>query len=202
MKVPWGKKFSGEDMLMSRVRSNVSSALEDKIPGLKEYRSSHAPFLEGKYQSIKELNPFSNEYSTKKAAGFLERYSKNEPGKFAPDEKRLVSFLERELGDSINPKGKAFGNRLQESASRKKNIESNMKEVLGKVDKTIQDSITAIKSKKITSEKELQGIVDQMTRENYWSMAKRGALGTVATTAIGRYIFGKVLGVVKGMPSE
>ena len=184
MKVPWGKKFSGEDMLMSRVRSNVSSVLEDKIPGLKEFRSSHAPFLKGKYQSIKELNPFSNEYSTKKAAGFLERYAKNEPGKFDPDEKRLVAFLERELGGEINPRGKAFGNQLQESASRSQGIKSKLSDELSKIDRTIEDAKSAISSTKSSSTKQIEDIVDEMIRKNNLEKWKRKGIGIVLSGTI------------------
>ena len=202
MKVPWGKKFSGEDMLMSRVRSNVSSVLEDKIKGLKEYRSSHAPFLKGKYQSIKELNPFSNEYSTGKATGFLERYAKNEPGKFDPDEKRLVAFLEKELGSEINPTAKVFGNRLQQSASKQQSIKTKLSEELGRVDRTIEDAKSAISSRKSTSIKDLEDIVDEMIRKNNLEKWKRKGAGIGAGAILSNTILRKVSNWYSRKPND
>lgn len=202
MKVPWGKKFSGEDMLMSRVKQNVSSALEDVVPGLKDFRSSHAPFLKGKYQSIKELNPFSNEYSTKKAAGFLERYAKNEPGKFEPDEKRLVAFLERELGNEINSSGKVFGNRLQQSAARKKVIETRLSEELGRIDRTIEDAKSAIGSKKAQSTKELEDIIDESIRKNNWDKWKRKGAGIGIGALLSNTVLKKVSNWYSGKPND
>lgn len=199
MKVPWGKKFSSEDMLMSRVRSNVSSVLEDSIPGLKEFRSSHAPFLKGKSQSIKELNPFSTEYETGKASGFLKRYAK---GESAPDEKRLIGFLEEELGREINSTGKAMGNRLQQSASKNQSIKTKLSEELSRVDRAIEDSKAAIGSRKAQSSKEIEDIVDEMIRKNNLEKWKRKGIGIGAGAILSNTILKQVGKWYSGKPND
>lgn len=200
MKVPFGKKFGGSDVLMSEVKKNVSGVLEDVVPGLKQLRSSHAPYLKGKYSSMKELNPFSNQYETGKATGFLEKYAKGGTN-FDPDEKRLIGFLEEELGREINPVGKAMGNRLSQSASRKSQIQSELQKRLSDIDKSVSDSITSIKSKRITSEKQLNEVVDEMIRKNNIDKWVRGGVGTALGIAVKDAVFGKVLKWYSSNPS-
>ena len=179
MKVRFGKPFSKDDMLMSDVRTHISSVLDDKVKGLKELRSKHAPFLKGKYQSIKELNPFSSEYETGRATKFVERIAK---GTASPDEKRLVGFLENELGREIGKEGKSFGNRLQQVPMKAKAIKARLDDELSRVERTLEDAKTAIAQKKSTSTKQLEDIVDEMMRKNNLEKWKRKGIAIGASS--------------------
>lgn len=205
MKIPFGKAFKGDDMLMNTVKKNISGVIEKYVPGVKELRSSHAPFIQGKYASIKELSPFSGQFSTKKASGFLQKYASGLPeskGGLSSSEKSLVGFLEKELGRTLVPEGKAMGGRLGQMASKQKAVKDNMKQILSDIDKSVDDAVTTIKSQRITDEKQIQEVVDQMIRKNNLDKWKRKGIAIGVGSVAGNAILSRVTNWLFGKPSD
>lgn len=192
----FGRRRTGSDQLVATVRENLSETLEESIPGLRELRSSFAPYMRVKGEAIRSLDPFSNEMRTRRAAGFIKRSGTK---LFRQDEQRFLYALERELGKDVSSGVRAGNIRLADIPRQKRLIKESAQKVYDKLQQELDEELEKIRVSKEIKLSDINLKADVIASRFTKAKFKVGGIAGVASLLgakklITNYLQGRILG--------
>lgn len=199
IKPKFGKVWGPSEHLQAEVSEGLSKLASEKSPEVAKYRSSYAPFLQWKEEVIKKFQPFKGKFANKSGASLLSKYG-DVNKTLMDDEVKLISQLEKELGEPVTQKLKQTRKLGIEIESRKlssKDIASQKKLELkeltldkkSKIDSTIENKINELESKKQLQISDIDYYTNQVVSDlKNRRLIIAGGLAVTAGPAFYKYI--------------
>lgn len=99
------RNHSQKQAILSDLRENMSSVIEEFVPGMKQFRSNYAPYIRFKNKARDIIDPYakSGEFDTGK---MINLYKKAAQGELDPDDARFLEALGSRLGQRFTSPAK------------------------------------------------------------------------------------------------
>lgn len=126
-----GKKYTSGEHIVSLFQESLSEAIEEFVPGMAKFRSSHAPYLRFKQKAFGILKPFVREGEFETGAG-VRLFKSIAEGKVDPDDARFVSELGKRLGPKFVDKFRMIQQKTAGLVAEKGKVAQRVGEKVGK----------------------------------------------------------------------